>query len=105
DSKDLSFQLAEALAQRHVEAVEDDAAQLVRIVARGNTDARQRGRVLALVGAVHFQAPGAYRPPRRFAMARMAPEDVLQALPLDHGDRKSTRLNSSQVKSRMPSSA
>src|SRR5207253_5486358 len=31
-------------------------------------------------------APGAYRPPRRFAMARMAAEDVLQALLLEHGE-------------------
>ena len=62
DAEDPAGQLAEPGAQRHVEAVEHQRADLVGVVALGDEDRRQRPRVLALVGAEHLEAPGRARP-------------------------------------------
>ena len=76
DPEHLVLQLAEPRAERHVEALEDDAAQLVRAVEH---DRGQRAGELALVERQHLEAPAVHGGAGRRGVAGVAGEDVLQA--------------------------
>ena len=74
DPEHPALQLAEAGAERHVEALEDHAPHVVGVVALGHEHRGQRGRVLARVRAEHLEPPRLDRargwPPRAGGGAR-----------------------------------
>src|SRR6266481_1087479 len=80
-------ELPQTGAERHVVGFENDLAQRVGVVAGGHHHRGERVRILLGHGAQDLQAPGAYRAPRALRVARMAGEDVLQALLLEHRER------------------
>ena len=58
DAEYAALELAEAVAERHVEALQDHAPQLVRVVPRRHQHGGERAAVLARIGAQDLQAPG-----------------------------------------------
>src|SRR5882762_4785564 len=80
-------ELTQAGTERHVVGFEDDLAQRVGVVAGGHHHRGERVRVFLGRRAQDLQAPGAHRAPRALRVARMAGEDVLQALLLEHRER------------------
>src|SRR6266542_2423053 len=69
DPERLALQLAEAGAERHVEALEDGLPQRVRVVAGGREHRRDRVAVLLGVCADELEPPRAHRAPGRLAVA------------------------------------
>src|SRR5215468_871980 len=61
DPEDLAGELAEALPQRHVEALEHDFAEDVGAVAFGHEDRGERARVLGGISAKDLKPPCARR--------------------------------------------
>src|SRR5260370_20106930 len=66
DAEDAVLQLPQAGAEREIEALERRLADAIRV---GGEHRRQRGGMLALVEAEHFQAPGANGPPGGLGVA------------------------------------
>ena len=66
-------------AERHVEVIEDERAQIVGVVAVRHEDRRHRVRVLARILADDLEAPRAHGGARRLAVARVTREDVGEA--------------------------
>ena len=87
DAEDLALELAEAVAERHVEGNEDHPAQLVGVAALGNHDGGQRGAVFRLIPAEDFEAPGSNGAPGRLAQPGVAGENLIQPFLVEHGDR------------------
>src|SRR5262245_6492195 len=56
DAEHLAAQLGEAGAERHVERLEDDLAQAVRVVASGHQHRGQRSRILARIERENLHA-------------------------------------------------
>src|SRR5215208_4161252 len=78
---------SEAVAERHVAALEDLGPQAV-----GRTPLRQphrgeRGRIFAWIAALDLEAPVPHRPPRRLGGAVVAGEDVVESLLVQHAER------------------
>jgi hypothetical protein len=87
DAEDLPGELGESCAERHVEALEDDAAQGVGVVALGNEDGGERAGVLALVQAEQLEAPLADRGTGGGGVPLVPREDLGQALGVEQVER------------------
>ena len=97
DAEDLALQPAEAGAERHVEAVEDDLAQPVGIVPVGHHDRGQRIRILARIGAQHLEAPAGDRAPRRLGVPGVAARRPLAAPPRRAASSSASRSPNSRL--------
>src|SRR5690242_8378659 len=88
DAEDAVLELAEPVAEAHVEALEDQPAQPVGAMALRQTNRGQRAgivaRLLALQFDATFGAPDLDRRPRRGAVAGVAGEDVRKTFLVEH---------------------
>ena len=84
DTEGAAFELAEAHAERHVEALEDGLAKPVGVVRLWDDDRRHRIAVLLRVGGLDFEVPGAHRPACRFAKACMTRKHPRQPFVEEH---------------------
>ena len=84
DAEDAIRQLAQARAEREIEALQGDLPDAVGV---GRKDRRQGGGKLALVGAEQLQAPGADRAAGGLGVPCVAGEDGVQPLLEEHGER------------------
>src|SRR5258706_16421653 len=72
DPERLALELVEAGAERHVEIVEHDFAEIVGVMAFRHHYAGQRRRIGLRILALGFQSPRLHRRPRRRADALVA---------------------------------
>ena len=87
DAEDAAFQLAEALAERHVEVFEDDCAECVGVVAFGEEDGREDGAVFAGVEGEDFEAPAADGGAGCLREAVVAGVDLRETFFVEHVER------------------
>ncbi len=77
----------EAVAERHVAALEDLGPQAVGRMPLRQPHRGERGRIFAWVAALDLEAPVPHRPPRRLGGAVVAGEDVVEPLLVQHAER------------------
>src|SRR5262245_46098606 len=80
DAEHTARELRQADAERHVEVLEDDAAQSVGVVALRHEHRGHRVRVLPGILADDLEAPGPNGRARRLAVPRVTREDVREPL-------------------------
>src|ERR1700680_4834766 len=84
NAEDLTLQLSEAASQRHIELIEDDFSQFVGIMALRNQHSSERAAELVGVKAHDLESPSPHSSTRRFAVTRVAREDIAQTFFLQH---------------------
>ena len=84
DAEHLARDLAEALAERHVEVLECHLAEGVGVVALGHDDGRQSGAIGLGVAAQDLEAPGVDCRAGRLGVARVAGEDRVEPFLQQH---------------------
>src|SRR3954467_3357971 len=77
----------EAVAERHVAALEDLGPQPVGRMPFRQPHRGERGRIFAWIAALDLEAPMPHRPPCRLGGAIMAGEDVVESLLVQHPER------------------
>src|SRR5215211_664663 len=77
----------EAVAERHVAALEDLGPQAVGRMPLRQPHRGERRRIFAWIAALDLEAPEPHRPPCRLGGADVAGEDVVQSLLVQHAER------------------
>src|SRR4029453_8268319 len=86
DAKDPALELAQTLAERHVEGVENYPPQLVAIVSIRHQHGGECARIFGRVPGENLQAPSLHRAACCFSMTLMAREDVVESFFEKHTD-------------------
>src|SRR5205814_8731066 len=87
DSEDLPLQLAEPRAERHVEALEHDLTERIRVAPLGHHHGGEHAAVFIRIHRNDVEAPRLDGGARRAAEALVARDDVVEPLVLNHQQR------------------
>src|SRR6266540_5036844 len=87
DPEYATLELREPGTERQVEAIENQVAQPITVMAFGHHDRGERVAVFGRFGTQDVEVPGAHGAPRRFGVPRVTRKDVFEALLVQHVDR------------------